>query len=122
MTNSEKMNKSEIISNLWDAFLLGWGYGQGKMEEEMDNNLFDAFLQVTASNSVGGGSAPCHTVAIPNTFDISKDKNGKHKIVNIRPDFDNKYVRYKLHSDKWRKTMLSKKDEFLELVNQIIKQ
>ncbi len=111
------MNKQEVTSLLWDAFLLGWGYGQGKMEEDMDNNFFDAFLQGLSSNGVGGGSAPCHTVAIPNTIQIIEE-NGKLEAVAV-PDYEGKYIRYKLHSDKWRNAMLAKKEEFLQLIEEI---
>ncbi len=111
------MDKQEIIKYLFEAFALGWGYGQGKMEEEMDNNFFDAFLQYSASNGAGGGSAPCHTVALPNTIEIV-EKNGKLEAVAV-PDYNGKYVRCKLHSDEWRAAMLAKQDEFLDLIAKI---
>ncbi len=112
------MKKEEIITYLYEAFLLGWGYGQGKMEEDMDNNLFDAFLQYSSSNKLGGGCAPSHTVALPNTIEII-EKNGKLETIK-RPDYEGKYIRYKLHSDKWRNAMLSKYDEFLKLIETVL--
>lgn len=106
------MNTSEVISKLWDAFFLGWGYGQGQMEEDMDNDFADAFLQGIEARKYGWVN---HHISLPNTFDI----NEKGEMVNIRPDYDHKYVRYKLHSDAWRDAMLSKMDEFLKLIKDI---
>lgn len=112
---SIEMKTEEIIALLWEAFSLGWSYGQGEMEQSMDDNLFDAFLQSSASDSIGGGSAPCHTVALPKTFDV----NDKNEAVNVRPDYENKYVRYKLHSDEWREKMLSKKYDFMKILVEV---
>lgn len=122
MTKQEQ-NKQSLIAKISFAmemaFLNGVGFGQAKMEEDMDKNFFDAFLQLSASNTLGGGSAPCHTVALPNTIDIIKDKKGNLKTI-VTPDYEGKYVRYKLRSDKWRNAMFNGRNEFKQELKNLI--
>ncbi len=116
----KQIQKAAIIEAMYKAFIYGWGFGEAKLEEDMDNNYFDAFLQSFASNTIGGGSAPCHTVALPNTIEIVRDKNGQLKTIST-PDFNGKYVRYKLRSDKWREARLNDKAKFEKELDKLIR-
>ncbi len=109
--------KSRINLAMWKAFFCGWSFGEGKMEEDMDNNFFDALLQVGQVRKDMGVN---HSVAIPNTIQEIKGKDGKFKLVSV-PDLNGKYVRYKLHSDKWRNARLAKKEEFLGILKNLMK-
>lgn len=95
-------NKEKIINNyMWNAFLLGAWYGQAEMEQAMDNNsFFDACLTFAHSQKTGGKCL--HTVSSDN--------------INSRP------VRYNLRSDKWRKAIFGKKEEFKNLIPKMIKE
>lgn len=110
--------KREIINTLDNAFLYGVGYGQAMLEESMETNFFDAFLQYSQTQKDMNVN---HQVQLPNTIIEVVDKHGKIKtgkdgypILKTVPDYEGKYVRYKLHSDKWRKAMFAEKDKFIK--------
>jgi len=97
------MKKQQAIINsyMWDAFLLGAWYGQAEMEQSMDNNsYFDAFLMSVHAEKSGGECR--HTVG-------SDD-------INSRP------VKYNLRSEKWRKAVFAKKEEFKKLIPKMIEE
>lgn len=76
-------NQDETIRFYMEmAFLAGCGYGQAILEQEMDNNFFDAFQSVLHAEKT---AMPLHTVA--------------GEADESRP------VRYCLRSEKWRKAM-----------------
>jgi len=83
-----------------EAFHLGAWYGQAAMEEQMENNsFFDAFLSYSYSEKSGGECR--HSVSLSSP--------------DARP------IKYNLRSDKWRKAIFGKKDEFISLKNKLIK-
>lgn len=73
------------------AFLAGCGYGQAMLEQDMDNNFFDAFIGCLHAEKT---AMPLHTV----TGEAGES----------RP------VRYCLRSDKWRKAMFESSKKELE--------
>lgn len=46
--------RSTITLEMWHAFLLGAQYGQAQLEQHMDNNFFDAAVQVAGARKTGG--------------------------------------------------------------------
>lgn len=112
------LKNEQATSYVTQAFLQGIGFGQAMLEQSMENDFMGALQQSMAGRKFGGVH---HQVALPNTFDIEKGTDGKEKIVNIRPDYENKYVRYKLRSDKWRDAMFKEKENFLKLLEEINK-
>lgn len=91
-----------LLKAYWEMCFEIWRWRwQVDLEEDMDNNFFDAFLWVLYDKKT---SMPLHT-----------------SICN----WDEKAVRYKLRSDEWRewvkKTTKNKLDETLEMFYKLFK-
>ena len=99
--------KETIEALMMLAYEAGKWAGQVDLEESMDNNFYNAFMQGQQTKKDQGVN---HDTSLPQTIDFVEDKNGEPirnkdgslKIIT-RPDMNGKYVRYKLRSDKWRK-------------------
>lgn len=125
--NKDKITKDlgrEFKNSMAEAFLCGCGYGQALLEQDMDNNFFDAFLQYSQTQKDMNVN---HQVQIPNTIVEEVDKNGKIKIgkdgypiLKTVLDWEGKYVRYKLRSNKWREAMFAEKEKFEKEVKKVV--
>ena len=112
-----KYTKEDIYYFMEMAFLAGRWRGQADLEEDMDNNFFNAFLQYSQTQKDMGVN---HSVALPNTFIDVKDKKGNWTYKSV-PDINGKYVRYKLRSDKWREGVKkTTKKDFDEIIDKLI--
>lgn len=89
------MNKEEIQNKtnnyMWEAFLLGAWYGQAEMEQHMDNEMLNVCLE--------------HI-------------NGKKMSSPLFSKSTGKTVIYNLRSEKWRKAIFGKKEEFKKLLKE----
>lgn len=97
------MESKDILKAYWEYCFTLWRWRwQVDLEQDMENNFFDAFLWVLYDNKT---SMPLHTVSV---------------------NWDERAVRYRLRSDKWKewviKTTEKEKEEMLEFFNKLIKE